>query len=80
MIRYDLRCAPEQEPRLAGLDHGQIIKTVSGGNGIIADLLQGFDGRKLGVLDPHPEAGDFAVLGDFQLIAEQSRHTEACRV
>lgn len=37
MIRYDLWCAPEQEPRLAGLNHGQIIKTVSGGNGIIAD-------------------------------------------
>jgi len=62
----DLIRSPEQESGFAGFDHGQIVETVTAGNGLKSDGLQGFYGGKLGIGDPHPVSGDLAAFGNFQ--------------
>ena len=60
----------EQEARLARLDHRQIVEAVAGGNGLKAAALQRADGGELGLLTSEVIAGDRAVVGDDQLVAE----------
>ena len=49
IIGLDLVGALEQETRLAGLDHAQVIEAVPGSNGVIADGLERLYRGQLGL-------------------------------
>ena len=70
MVRLDFVGALEEETRLAGLDHTQVVVAVSGGDGLIAHGLQGLHRGELGLLAAHLEAGDFPVGSHLQAVAE----------
>ena len=70
MVGLDLLRALEEEARLAGLDHPQVIVAVAAGNGLIADGLKGLHRGQLGLLAAHSEAGDLAAFGHLQGVAE----------
>ena len=60
----------EEESRLAGLDHTQVVEAVPGGDGVIADGLKAPHRGQLGLGAAHPEAGDLAAVRHLQGIAE----------
>ena len=70
MVRLDLLRALEQETRLAGLDHTQIVIAVAAGDGLVSNGLQCLDRGQLGLLYPHFVAGDLPVLRHLQGVAE----------
>ena len=70
MVRLDLVGALEQETRLTGLGHPQIVVAVPAGDGLIPDGLQRPHGRQLGLGAAHPKTGDAPVAGHLQRIAE----------
>ena len=73
MIRPDLLRAAEQEARLAGLNHRQVVVALARRDGLLADALQCPDGRQLGLLRAHAVIRDLAVLTHHQRIAEDRR-------
>ena len=76
VILLDLLRRAEQEARLAGLDHTQIVEAVAGGDRLIADGLQRADGRELRLLAAHLVAEDLAVRRDLERVAQQRRIAE----
>lgn len=71
MVGLDGGGALEQEARLAGLDHAQVVEAVPGGDGLEAAGLQGLHGGQLGLGAAHLEAGDLPAGGHLQGVAEQ---------
>ena len=49
MVGLDGGGALEQEARLAGLDHAQVVEAVPGGDGLEAAGLKGLHGGQLGL-------------------------------
>ena len=70
MVGLDGGGALEQEARLAGLDHAQVVEAVPGGDGVIADGLKAPHRGQLGLGTAHPEAGDLTAVRHLQGIAE----------
>ena len=71
MVGPDLVRALEQEARLAGLDHAQVVVAVPAGDGLIADGLQRLHRGQLGLRAAHPKAGDLPAGGHLQGVAEE---------